>query len=59
MKEQAAATLSSRIALRSKSRRGQKKGTLIKYCEVGNCLLGTYATDNVIAETDAEIMHYT
>lgn len=59
MKKPAAAALNSRISLPSKSHRRHKEGTLTTYCEVVNYLLETYATDDVIAETDAEILRFT
>lgn len=59
MQKQTVATLNSRIALSSNLRRGQKEGALTTYCKLLNYLLETYATNDVIAESDAEIMHYT
>lgn len=57
MKKQAEATLSSRIALRSKSsRKCQIEGTLKTYYEVVYYLLETRDTDNVIFKPNAEIM---
>lgn len=60
MNKQAAAALDSTIALCAKSsQKRQKEGTLTKYCEVVEYLLDTYVTDDVIPETDAEIMRFT
>lgn len=57
MKKQTITTLSSKIALRSRSQRNrQNEEPLTPYCEVVNYLLEAYVTDDVIAKTDAEIM---
>lgn len=60
IKKQAAFALNSRIALKSKFlRKCQKEWTLTAYCKVVNCLKELYASDDVIAETDAEIKSFT
>lgn len=57
MKNQVAAVLNLRSALKFKSLRwGQKNGALTKYCDVVSSLLASFGTDEVIAETDDEIM---
>lgn len=44
------------VALESKSRKGQKEGSITSYCKTVSYLLKTYATNNVTAETDANMM---
>lgn len=59
MKKQGAATLDSRFSLRFRSsRKRQKEGTLTTYWEEVIYMLETYATDNIIAETDSKIMRF-
>lgn len=58
MMKPVAAALNAIVSLPSKSCRRQKEGNLTSYCEVVNNLLETYATDDVIVETEAEIMRY-
>lgn len=53
MEEPAAATLSSRIAMLSKSLKYRKEGTPNKYSEVADYIWETYTTRTVIAEMDA------
>lgn len=36
----------------------QEKGKLKTYCEVINCLLETYAVENVIAEIETEFINF-
>lgn len=59
MKRPAIATLSARIALRSKSLGRQKNSKVTTYCGAGNYILKTYATGDVVAETVADLMHFT
>lgn len=56
MKHPAASKLNAHMALRSKSDKHQKEGTLTSYCGAVNYLPEAYATDDVIAETDADMM---
>lgn len=59
MKEQAAAALNPRIALRSRSLHERQKGiTLTPHSEVVNYLLGMYATFEVITKIDAKVMRF-
>lgn len=37
----------------------QKEGTVTSYCEAVEYLLGTYAMDDVLTETDAGMMGFT
>lgn len=53
LKFAAVTELNAGIALKSKPHERQKEGTLASYCEAINCLLVTYATDDLISETDA------
>lgn len=57
MKRPATAALNACITLQPKSHWRQKQGRVTKYFEAVNYLLETYANDNIIAETDAHIMH--
>lgn len=59
MKHRAAAALHAHIAVRSKSHKRLKEGMRTFYCEAVNFLLETYVTDDVIAETDVDIMPFT
>lgn len=60
MKNQAATALNSRIALCAKSsHKRQKEGTFTMYGKVVKYPFETYATDDIIAITDAEIMKVT
>lgn len=56
MKRTAATELNSRIAQWSKFHKSQKEGNLTSYCEAVNYLIETYATEDVIAKTDANMM---
>lgn len=47
-----------RFALTSKSHKRQKKATVISYSEAVSYLLERYAMEDVIAETDAYMMHF-
>lgn len=56
----ATAALKTRILLRSKSsHERQNKGTLTTHYKVVKYLQGTYVTDIVISETDADIIGFT
>lgn len=57
MKRPAAEALNARTALRSDSHKRQKKGAVAIHWEAVNYLLETYKTDEVIAETDADMVH--
>lgn len=59
MKHRTDAALNDRIAMRSKSHKHQKEGTITFYCKAVNYLLDTCVTDDVIAETYAKMMHFT
>lgn len=59
MEHLAVAALSACIAIRSKLHKRQEGGLVTSSCEVVNYLLETYSTDDVIAETDAHMMHLT
>lgn len=59
MKRLAAAALDVCITLCSKWHRLQMEGTVKTYCEAVNILLETYETEDVIAETNADMMHFT
>lgn len=60
MKKQAVTILDSRIALRFKSScKRQRERTLTLYCKMVNNSLETYATDDIISETDHKIMRFT
>lgn len=59
MKRSTAATRNVRLALRSKSRGSQKEYTVSTYCKAVNYSVEMYATDEVNAETDADMMHLT
>lgn len=59
MKRAAAHALNTRIALRSKAHRSQKEGPIPSYCEAINYFLETYAVDDVIVQTDTNIMSFT
>lgn len=48
-----------RIALKSELHKRQKEGTVTLYCEAVNYFLETYATDDVIAEADDDMMRFT
>lgn len=56
MRALVAGTLDFRIALLSNVHKRGKKRTLTSYHEIMNYLLGTYATDEVIAEMDTEVL---
>lgn len=58
MRRTVTATLNGHIVLRSKWHRRQKECTLTTYCKVVNNLSEMYATDNVVAETNAYMMHF-
>lgn len=51
--------LRTRLLLRSTCCERKKEGTLTAYCEAVNYLLETYATDDMIVETDANMMLFT
>lgn len=59
IRRSAADALKIGVALRSKSHKHQKEGTVTSYCKAVNCLLETYGTKRVIAETDADMGHFT
>lgn len=59
MKHRAAATLNAHITLWPKSHRRQKEGTVASFCKTFNNLLKTYATGDLIAETDVAMMPFT
>lgn len=59
MKRLAAAALIECIELKSKWPKHQKKGTVTSYCEAANYLVNTSATDDVVADTDANIVKIT
>lgn len=59
VKHHDAAALNEWIALKSKSHKRQKQGTVTSYCELVDYFLGTHATDRVIAKTDTGIMQFT
>lgn len=50
--------LNVRFALRSKSHKLQKEGTVTFYGEAVTYFLETYAKDDDIAQTDASMMHF-
>lgn len=53
MEKKATTALSSRIALDAKLlHKPHEEGTITPYCEVVNYLLKTYATNDIIMETD-------
>lgn len=47
------------MALRLKSRKPEKGGTVFFYCEAFNYLLKAYITDPFIVETNADMMPFT
>lgn len=55
----ASVALNARITLRSETQSLQKEGTVTSYYEAVNYLLETYATDDVITKTDADMMSFT
>lgn len=57
MERPAGATLSARTCLTS-SRRSLSEGMLTSYCQVVKYLLNAYATDDIIAEVEADIISY-
>lgn len=59
MKCLTAATVNAQIELQSKLHKHQRVGTVTSYSEAVNYLLDTYATDDVVSETDAKIMRFT
>lgn len=59
IKHCAAASLNVPITLRSELCRSQKDGTVRTYCEADNYHLETHDADDVIAETDADMMRFT
>lgn len=59
MKQPAAAALNARIALNLKLHKRQKEGTETSCCKAVNCLLVSYAMNDLIAETDASIIRFT
>lgn len=58
MKRHAAVTLNACIKLQLKSLKRQKEGTVTSYGQAASHLLEMYVTDDVIAETDADRMHF-
>lgn len=58
LKRPTAAALKDCIALPSKMHRRHKEFTVTSYRKVVNCLLETYATDDLIGKTDADIMRF-
>lgn len=58
IKRTAATLLDARIALQSKSHKRQKEDMVASYCKAIDYLLETYAINDVIAETDADMMHF-
>lgn len=59
MKHSAAALGNARIALISESHSRQEEGAVSSYCEAVNYLLATYAPEDVIGKTDADVMRFT
>lgn len=59
LKSPAAVALNDCIKLKSKSHMRQKKGTVTLYFEDVTFLLKAYVTDDVISETDADMMCFT
>lgn len=59
IKRSAVVKLNTSIALGYKSSRRQKEGLVNSYCEAVNYLLETYSTNDEIAETDVNMMHFT
>lgn len=49
--------VNARITLKSKSHRRQNGDTVTSACEDDTYLLETYETDDIIPETDANVMH--
>lgn len=58
MKRPAAATLNDHILLRPESHGLQKKRTVASHFETVNSLVETYVTDELIDETDDDIMRF-
>lgn len=59
-KKIAAAGLSSRLSLKARSSHGSVNGGMLtSYMLVVNYILGTNATEDLIAETDTEIVSFT
>lgn len=59
MKAHAASALNNCIALRSKFLRREKESTVTSCCEAGKYYLETYPNNDVISESDTEVMHFT
>lgn len=59
MKSVSGEVINSLIALCSKSRTRPTEGVVKSYCEAVNYLFDTYSTDDLVAETDADMMHST
>lgn len=57
IKKPAGATLLARTCLKSFSR-SVEKGRLTSYCQVVNCFLNTYATNDIVAEADVDTIIY-
>lgn len=53
-----AAALKARIALKLKSLERQIEGTAASYREDVSCLLMTYATDDILAESDIDMIRF-
>lgn len=58
MKMLAAAVLTARLSLKSKSSHHSYKEVLTTYCQVVNHLLETYPRDDIIAEMDSRVARY-
>lgn len=48
----------ARIALKKSWHKCQKEGTVTSYCKAVNYLLKTYSKDDMVAETDPDIMQF-
>lgn len=59
MKSPAAVTLNICPVFRSNCHKLQRKSTVSSYCKAVNYRLETYATDDVIAKTEADVMRFT
>lgn len=55
----AAAAMNTRTAGKSKSYAPQRKYVVFSYCDAVRSFLDTYATNDVIAEKDVNVMHFT
>lgn len=59
MESTAAAGLNARNALKSKLHKRLNEGTVMVSCEAVNWLLENYPTDDITAETNADMMRIT